>query len=113
MSFRTLVKKLRDRQHPQEPPITLTNEGFSSQGTDVKWVDITEIRALKLDLLTWDEVRLVVALASGGFIEVSEEQPGFSALVAAIEKQFPSAVGWREQVIKPAFARNETVLFAK
>ena len=45
-----------------DPPLTVTQEGFSfttALGDDrrLNWDEVEEIRAYKLDLLTWDEVR--------------------------------------------------------
>jgi hypothetical protein len=107
------VRRLLARRKPAEPPITLTSEGFSCEGSEVRWSEIVQVRALKLDLLTWDEVRFVFGLSSGGAFEVSEEQPGFEALMSAVVAHFPSVADWQDQIIKPAFARNETVLYQK
>jgi len=117
MSLLTAVRKVLARDSPPEPPITVTESGLSfvsKKGPcEIPWKDITQIRALKLDLFAWDEVRFVFALTSGIEIDISEEQPGFEAAISAAKAQFPSIADWEAKLIKPAFIRNETVLFQR
>lgn len=42
---------------------------------------------------------------------ISEEQPGFQQMIEATQHLFPGVMGWEEQVIQLAFARNEIELF--
>lgn len=116
--LKAIREKLAARAKPPEPPITLTPSGFlagASRGpaTEVHWQSIAEVRAFKLDLLTWDEVRFIFILSSGTAVEISEEQPGFEAMLTEAMKHMPSLVDWQSSIIKPAFARNETVLFQR
>jgi hypothetical protein len=111
--YRTLRDKLSARLHPPEPPITITEDGFTTLGTEVRWADVEQIRAFKLDLLTVDEVRFLFVLLSGRAVEISEEQPGFEAAIASAKVHFPSLSGWQDHIIKPAFAINDTVLFQR
>ncbi len=117
MSLLNSIKMFFARGEPPEfPPIILTEAGFSFLGvdgkvTELRWVNVAQIRALKLDLLAFDEVRFVFALSSGGAVEISEEQTGFDAAISIATHHFPSIAGWRHKIIAPAFARNETVLF--
>jgi hypothetical protein len=100
------------------PTIITTPEGFCFEGTawaPVNWTTVRRISTYKLDLSTIDEIRLV--LDYGGavpmHIEVSEEQPGFEQFRTFVEKYFCFANGWWESVMKPAFARNEAVLYER
>lgn len=118
LGLKAIGAKLAAWRNPPEPPIVLTASGFlagASRGpaTEVHWTSIEEVRAFKLDLLTWDEVRFIFVLTSGVVIEVSEEQPGFEAMLVEATRHMPSLSSWRASIIKPAFARNETVLFQR
>ena len=110
----SILRKIRDALAPRrrsDPPIELHDSGFSVDGRDVAWGRVIEIRAYKLDLYTYDEIRFSFLLDSGCSMEISEEQPGFTAFVAAMTARFPSTSDWHSRVSQPAFARNETVLF--
>lgn len=117
MSLLSSIKTFFARGEPPKfPPIILTEAGFSFLGIDSKaielrWVNVVQIRALKLDLLAFDEVRFIFALSSGEVVEISEEQAGFEAAISTAADHFPSIAGWRHKIIAPAFARNERVLF--
>lgn len=91
----------------------LTPEGFTTSGQFVSWSEIQEISAYKLDLLVTDEVRFIFSLDSCDKFEISEEQEGFSSLVAALTEQFPSIIGWQSKVILPAFKDNNSVLYRR
>jgi len=92
--------------------VELTTNGFRCETAEVEWESVEAIRAFKLDLATFDEIRFSLQIP-GGVVEVSEEQPGFAAFAHALERQFPSVVGWYARVAQPAFARNETVLWVR
>jgi hypothetical protein len=112
-----LLSKIRQhldrRAIASSPPISVSANGFSVESSFVTWADIQGIRAYKRDLITTDEVCFVFALKSGLELTVTEEQPGFKELVVSLSQEFPSTVGWRSHVIKPAFAPNHTVLFRR
>jgi hypothetical protein len=109
-----ILGRLRDAMKARrgdEPAILVQSDGFTFGDQVIDWSDVNEISALKLDLLTTDEIRIVFGLRSGSFVEVSEEQLGFDALDSAMQTRFPSTHGWFAQVSQPAFARNETILY--
>ncbi len=110
------LKRFIGGHQQKEPSITVHEDGFSFLGNNglpaqVQWGEVLEIRACKLDLSTWDEVRFRFVLSSGKEVELSEDQPGFDAALSAVCVSLPCVAGWRNQIIKPAFARNETVFF--
>ena len=116
--LKSLKLKLAQRANPPEPPIILTELGFlagasAGSATEVHWQNVKEVRAFKLDLLTTDEVRFVFSLADGTAVEVSEEQPGFESMLAEAMHRMPSIRDWQSAIIKPPFARNETILFPR
>lgn len=114
---RKMVDFFKRRSMPKDPPVSVDQSGFSFTPQDghecrVRWSDIHEIRAFKLDLLTWDEVRFTFRVAPDLWIDISEEQAGFDDLVTELESRFPTVRGWQAAVIKPDFTRNETVLYS-
>ncbi len=98
------------------PDIVLDKDGFHFGGysSAVKWSAVRRITTNKLDLLTTDEIRLVIEHdGSSGLIEVSEQQPGFEQFRSFAEKLFQFPSGWWEAVMKPAFATNDAILFTR
>ena len=100
------------------PPIVTAADEFWFEGASwapVKWNTIRRVCAYKIDLLTTDEIRLVVDYddAKPMHIEVSEEQPGFEQFRSFVEQYFAFREGWWETVMKPAFSKNETLLFQR
>jgi len=79
----------------------------------MRWDEIAKISAYKLDLLTTDEIRLVFVSHNGSSMEISEENEGFPELFEMLEGRIPGFVDGWGSVMKPAFARNETVLFVQ
>src|SRR5437763_14260020 len=101
------------------PVIALDPDGFRFIDGErivatVCWSDIVSIVAYKLDLFTTDEMRICFTIGQeGSRLEVSEEQPGFAVFLEALQARFPLPANWRAAVLKTAFARNETILFAR
>ncbi len=93
--------------------IALASDGFCAGRERMRWAEVVQVRAFKIDLLTVDEVRFVFVSNSGLAIEISEEQAGFDALLSAAMIYLPSLSGWQRRIVAPAFARNETVLFQR
>ena len=96
-------------------PLRVTPSGFvcddSTASHGIEWNDIVEICAFKIDLFSFDEVRFSLSLRNGTDIELSEQQPGFRELVAALKARFPTVEGWENRVIQPPFETNMTVLY--
>ena len=112
-TLRRLRCFLRRQAPAPSQPIELHGSGFSVGSANVTWSDVSEISAYKLDRLTTDEAILEFGFGFGERIAVSEEQPGFGALEAAITSEFPATATWRNLVLQPAFARNYTVLYRR
>lgn len=95
--------------------ILIDEAGFVLPGLQrvhVRWSSIRCIRAFKKDLITSDEVYLSFENDTAPeYVEVSEEEAGFGEFRIHLENRFSFPVGWYEAVLKPAFARNETVLY--
>jgi hypothetical protein len=96
------------------PQLTLTPEGFSVLGKLVRWTDVMKIVGFKLDLLTNDEIRLRFQDSNGlTLAEISEEQSGFDAVSAQMTIHFPETSQWHALLSKPAFERNEMVIYRR
>lgn len=78
--------------------------------SQVRWSDVKEIFAFKLDLLTTDCVCVGIRVTdTGDYYKVNEEMPGYSDLVAEMQRVFPDYnKEWWLQVAFPAFATNFT-----
>ena len=108
-----IVHYLKTRRRTADAePLTVTPHGFSLGSTFVPWQAVSEIRGWKCDGLATDEAFI-------GFdvghccIAVSEEHAGFDALEAAMVAAFPATASWRQRVLTPSCARNETVFFRR
>lgn len=106
-----ILRGLAGRHESAAPDIKQTPNGFSVAGHDFSVGDITKVVGYKRDLITVDEVRLDLTFRSGAQISVSEDQPGFAALVGSLCSAFPSISGWEQKIVGPAFAANCTVLY--
>jgi len=79
----------------------------------VRWEEIAKIVAYKRDLITIDQLCLTIHLHDGTSFEVQEDIEGFWAWVDALEQQLGIGAQWREAVLKPVFAENKKVIFAR
>ena len=111
--FSKIRQAFRSRAVSVNPPILVSPTGFTISGHFVSWLDIREISAYKIDLVTTDEVRFSLSISSGQDVMVSEEQAGFNELTSSLVAAFPSIAGWQSQITNPAFARNYTVLYRR
>lgn len=97
--------------------IIVDGKGFYLPGIEsrhVPWPSVRCIRAFKKDLMTSDEVFLSFQNDTAPeYVEVSEEDSGFAEFRVLIEKRFSFPDGWWESVLKPAFVRNEIVLYVR
>lgn len=80
----------------------------------VEWDKIDKLIAFKIDLLTFDEIRLQIHLESERIIEFGEEIPGWSEFVLRLRNQFVEIdSSWETNISKPAFERKETIIYKK
>jgi hypothetical protein len=76
-----------------------------------RWSDVTEIKTFKLDLITFDDIRLAFKV-DGGWYEIGEDTPGFTQLTEKMMAIFPAVpADWYADVMLPPFAANERILF--
>ncbi|MCX5804628.1 MAG: hypothetical protein NT010_00985 [Proteobacteria bacterium] len=110
----------RRTERMKQAKITVLDSGFAVEyGEEVIRVDfekIFKIIAFKRDLLTTDIVCFAIEVReqdTSNIIEINEEIAGFDTLDERLS-QIPGFMSnWREFVIKPPFARQETVIFEK
>jgi len=83
---------------------------------DGRWENVVRARALKRDEFTTDLVCLVLTLHDGSEFLTHEEAPGWAAFLAAAEAALPGMrprAAWWPELVRPAFARSEMVLFER
>lgn len=109
-----LVLKNRFLRGPTPlPPVKVTAFGFCVGPDHVAWPSIAEIYACKVDRLTTEEAFLEFVFGVGQDIRVSEEQPGFGELEAAMIAAFPATADWRQALLVPPPAHHRTLLFRR
>lgn len=94
-----------------------STEGFSYKRGDfsltLKWVDITEINVYKKDLVTVDEIRMLIVYGEK-YIEISEEVPGWYQFVKRTKLVFESIPkDWDIDIIHPPIASNYKTIYKK
>ncbi|MEM6692951.1 MAG: hypothetical protein AAF664_26215 [Planctomycetota bacterium] len=95
--------------------IELLRDGFRVRGEHtilVRFVDVREIVAFKLDLLVTDLI--CVGFNCEGLdeaVELDEDTPGFDALMDVVHTRFDVASEWRCQMMFPAFQTKQTTLW--
>jgi len=97
----------------QGPAIEFSHTCFCAGGTSVGWSAVHSIHGCKLDLVTVDEIRILVAYDGGHTLELSEEQDGYESFVAKAEQMYRFPEGWWSLLAHPAFALNEMTLFRR
>lgn len=78
----------------------------------IQWCDVERIIARKVDLLTFDEIRVCFDHADGS-LDVNEESDGFLEFMQETVRRFPSAEGWYGKVSQPAFEACQAVLYER
>ncbi len=107
----SLLDRLR-RPGPTVGLLSVTAHGFATGDAFVAWQTVSEIRACKVDRGTREEA-LLEFVSAGSSVVVSEEQPGFAGLEAAMCAVFPGTATWRERVLARPSAPQRTVLFQR
>jgi hypothetical protein len=82
----------------------------------VAWSDVLRVTAFKRDWLIVDCICMAIATKDGRTIEVDEEMAGWEVFTEALPQYLPGSRQWADcfwQVAFPAFATNETQIFAR
>ena len=80
------------------------------------WDDVAVVRAFKRDEITTDLIYLALTMRDGSEFLAYEDTPGWEDFLEAAEAAlpgFPRATEWMPQVARPAFERNEKILFER
>lgn len=99
------------RRTSRDPAIQVSETHFCVGGKSVAWSAVHSIKGYKLDLVTVDEIRIIVAYDGGHTVELSEEQDGYETFIAKAEQRYRFPEAWRTVLAHPAFERNEVTLF--
>jgi hypothetical protein len=95
---------------------SVSRTGGTAPLLSVAWSDVLRLTAFKRDLLIVDCICMAIATRDGRTIEVNEEMVGWDAFTEALPRYLPGSgqwVDWFWQVAFPAFATNETQIFAR
>lgn len=77
------------------------------------WSEVRRIDTYKVDLFTSDQICLAFR-TDAGWIELNEEQPGWTSVCAEMMRAFPSIPkGWLDEVMRPAFATKQRTLYER
>jgi hypothetical protein len=90
----------------------LVNCGTGAVEWQLRWSDVNEITAWKIDLVTTDLICLGFHTSRNPTDFVcDEEQQGWNKICRAVERRFDIDPDWWRQVAFPAFATNPTLLW--
>jgi hypothetical protein len=79
----------------------------------IRWDEVDEIEAFKVDFYSFDDVRLVLCAGELRY-ELSEEFPGFVDVMCRMQDRFPTIPkDWYMIVRETAFERNFRVLWSR
>jgi hypothetical protein len=112
--FRFIANYLRREPRPLDGPVSFDDRLFWRDFPNpfkVEWCMVRRITGYKMDLLTWDEIRMEFALANWSSVVVTEESPGFPQFMQEVERRFPAVADWHGRISQPPFAPRTTVLF--
>lgn len=115
-----LIAKLIDRHRRRKAvrTVILTEDGLEIRWSyglapaRFRWQDVSEVRTYKVDLWSYDDACLAFRVGEQ-WHEISEEDSVFQRIMAQLGELFPGvAEDWYLQVIFPAFAANERVIWS-
>jgi len=114
-----IARVLRRKKEVPER-IVLTDDGFELySGDDLKyrvlWNEVDRIEAFKEDLITYDMVCMEFIVGAQDMVyPLNDEVDGFWEMVKRVKEVLPtSRQDWEAAVVKPAFARNPTVIYQR
>jgi len=82
----------------------------------VLWSEVEKVTVFKRDLMTVDEICMVLEVRGSHTLEINEEMPGWQELVQALPTYLPGARLWEEwfeKVAFPAFKTSPEVIFQR
>lgn len=112
-----LKDQMAKKNEGQFPTVTTSDVGFRLAGPsygprEIRWDDIVEIVAYKLDHWSYDVICLGFRVdGADDFIEVVEDFPGYKEFINVVESRFTLAEDWWRKVAFPAFTTNWTTIW--
>lgn len=114
------LRKSRLRSKRPSEHIFLRDNGFDLMRDNlvkggVDWPEVDEINVFKEDMVTFDLVCMEFWIRyRDQTFEVNDDVGGFWELTKRIKEVFStSEQRWEESVVKPAFARNATMIYKR
>jgi hypothetical protein len=118
-SFLSNLKKRMSHREPRRA-VKFDSAGFEvfegeESKTRVRWSDVLEVFAYKVDLFTYDEICIGFRVtADGTHWWISEEFIGYRELIEELKQRFPGIRDdWFSTVAFPAFVPNRTTLWGE
>jgi hypothetical protein len=118
-AFLSKLKKRMSRQEHRRV-VKCDDEGFevfeeARSQARVRWSDVLEVFAYKMDLFMYDEICIGFRVsADGTHWWVSEEFIGYRELIEELRHRFPGIrEDWFSTVAFPAFVPNRTTLWGE
>lgn len=108
----SLMERLAQRATPGRMPVAVTPFGFTVGSIFVAWQRVSAIAACMVDRTTADALSLEFAF-DDQTLSVSELQPGFDLLEAAMVACFPTTADWRQRVLHAPCDPFRTLLFKR
>jgi len=103
---------------PSKRGVRFDERGFSviedgGVSTGMAWNDVAKIFVVKIDLFSYDEVRLGFGSRHAGrVVETGEDDEGFDPFVEEVLKRYPSIPrDWLTEVAYPPFEENLRILW--
>jgi hypothetical protein len=108
--------------NPRDYHYVLTFDSIGFTRTDLRkheaagmrWSEVCRAVAFKRDLITVDDIRLLIERADGSGLCLNEDMARWESLMEALPQFLPGCTPWSEWfplVAFPAFATNETEIY--
>lgn len=113
------VEQLRRENEKQYGRLILTEDGFQLLKAGqcelrVRWADVRAIRTYKLDFWGYDMICLAFEIGEHRWAEIWEGMVDFMDIAEDMQTRFSGIpADWYREVMLPAFAPNERMLWQK
>jgi hypothetical protein len=119
LAFLSKLKRRFSRDLPKRE-VRFDAEGFSvfveeEKKGSVRWSDVVEVFAYKVDLFSVDQICIGFRVESAGtYWWVGEDDVGYREFLEELSRRFPGIrADWFTEVAHPAFAENRTTIWGE